>query len=189
MITFLWNYEEGNDYCHVLKPDTGQSSLHTHSQCSSCCDRSPDMAAGFGFSVGDFITAIKLLWSIVDAVKECGESTAEYRGLVEDLWHLETAFTQVTRLEFDESLASEREALKKAAEHVETIIRRFNDKTKKFKEPLSIGGSDSKVRNSWKKVQWALFKKEDVAKFREQLRCCTGTLNLLITTAQMYLLH
>jgi len=178
--------KRGTTVATYSKPHIGQSYLHTNTQCPFCSDRRPNMSVGFGFSVGDFITAIKLLWSIVDAVKECGESTAEYRGLIEDLWHLETAFTQVTRLEFDECLASERDALKKAAEHVEAIIRRFNDKTKKFKEPLSIGGSGSKVRDSWKKVQWALFKKEDVARFREQLRDCTGTINLLITTAQMY---
>ena len=146
------------------------------------------MSVGFGFSVGDFITGLRLLWNIVDALNGCGEATADYRGLIEDTLSLETAFVQVKRLEFGESLVSEHDALKKAVSHVEGIVKTFHDKTTKFRKPLSEGGSALRVQDAWKKVQWALFKKEDVAKFRQQLRDCTGTINLLLATTQMYVL-
>jgi len=172
-----------------FKPHTEQSSLHTIAACPFCSDCHPEMSAGFGFSVGDFVTGINLLKNVIDALKDCGESTAEYRGLTKDLENLMTTLCQVQHLEFDESLLSERDALYKAASYVQGIIEQFLDKNQKFHDPLSIGGSGSRVRDAWKKVQWALCKKEDVAKFREQLRDCIGTINLLLATAQMYLLY
>jgi hypothetical protein len=70
------------------------------------------MSVGFGFSAGDFIAAIELVRTVVDALRSSGNAGAEYRELVSQLLILESALIQVKRLEFEESQYSEVIALR-----------------------------------------------------------------------------
>lgn len=67
---------------------------------------------GFGFSAGDFIAAIELVGTVVDALRSSGSAGAEYRELVSQLLSLESALIQVKRLEFEESRYAEVIALR-----------------------------------------------------------------------------
>lgn len=69
------------------------------------------MSVGFGFSVGDFITAIKLAGTVIDALQSSGSAVKEYRELISQLVSLESALLQVKRLEFPESQYAEGIAL------------------------------------------------------------------------------
>jgi hypothetical protein len=53
------------------------------------------MSVGFGFSVGDFIAAIELVGTVIDALRSSGSAATEYRALVSQLLSLETALLQV----------------------------------------------------------------------------------------------
>lgn len=55
----------------------------------------PKMSVGFGFSVGDFIAAIELVGTVIDALRSSGSAATEYRELVGQLLSLETALLQV----------------------------------------------------------------------------------------------
>jgi hypothetical protein len=70
------------------------------------------MSVGFGFSAGDFIAAIELVGTVVDALRSSGSAGAEYRELVSQLLSLESALIQVKRLEFEESRYAEVIALR-----------------------------------------------------------------------------
>jgi hypothetical protein len=61
------------------------------------------MAAGFRFSAGDFISALPLVATVIDALRESGESSSEYRDLVTRLHTLESALLRVKILEIDDS--------------------------------------------------------------------------------------
>jgi hypothetical protein len=43
------------------------------------------MSVGFGFSAGDFISALELVATVVDALRESGESSTEFGVLVAQL--------------------------------------------------------------------------------------------------------
>jgi hypothetical protein len=70
------------------------------------------MSVGFGFSAGDFIAAIELVGTVVDALRASGNAGVEYRELVSQLLSLESALIQVKRLEFEESQYAEVIALR-----------------------------------------------------------------------------
>jgi hypothetical protein len=70
------------------------------------------MSVGFGFSAGDFIAAIELVGTVVDALRSNGSAGAEYRELVSQLLSLESALIQVKKLEFEESQYAEVIALR-----------------------------------------------------------------------------
>lgn len=61
------------------------------------------MSVGFGFSVGDFVAAIKLVGTVINALQRSGSAAKEYRELILQLISLGNALLQVKRLEFDES--------------------------------------------------------------------------------------
>lgn len=76
------------------------------------------MSIGFGFSAGDFIAAINLVSTVIDALRESGDSSSEYRELISQLYTLETALLRVKRLDLDNSLYVEIIALQQSRSSV-----------------------------------------------------------------------
>jgi hypothetical protein len=70
------------------------------------------MSVGFGFSAGDFIAAIELVATVIDALHDSGNSISEYCELVRRLYTLETPLLRVKQPDLDES------------QHVEVITLR-----------------------------------------------------------------
>jgi hypothetical protein len=143
------------------------------------------MSVGFGFSIGDFISALELVATVVDALRESGDSSTEYRALISQLYTLETALLRVKRLELDESQYAEVVALRQAAGQCQRTIDAFWERIKKYQPSLRSGGSGSRVRDGWRKIEWALCRKDDVVRFRSDLIAHTESIELLLTTVQM----
>ena len=61
------------------------------------------MSVGFGFSAGDFIAALNLVSTVINALRDSGDASLEYRELVRELYTLEQALLRVKRIELDES--------------------------------------------------------------------------------------
>jgi hypothetical protein len=70
------------------------------------------MSVGFGFSAGDFIAAIELVGTVVDALRSSGHAGAEYRELVAQLSSLELVLIQITRVKVEETVYMEVIALR-----------------------------------------------------------------------------
>jgi hypothetical protein len=69
----------------------------------------------FGFSVGDFISALELVGTVIQALRESGGAGLEYRELVNKLYGLELALLRVKQLELEEEQLSEYISLRLAA--------------------------------------------------------------------------
>ena len=144
------------------------------------------MAAPFGFSVGDFIGALNLVSDVIDALRESGQASTEYRELLRQLYSLETALIQVKRLSLEQAQQSELAALKHAAVSCQETINAFGNKTRSYEpyrwcqEASSLG-----IRGRWKKIKWSLFRKNDVDKFKADLAGHTVAIQLLLSTVQI----
>jgi hypothetical protein len=144
------------------------------------------MPVSFGFSAGDFIAAIELVATVIDALRESGDAGSEYREIVRQLYSLETALLRVKRLEVDEAQNSELVSLQQAAAQCQGTIDNFWKKVQKYQPHLRAGGSSLKLKDGWMKIKWALCKKEDVARFKADLVGHTESIQLLLTAMQMY---
>lgn len=111
------------------------------------------MSVGFGFSAGDFIAALQLVSTVIDALRDSGDSSTEYRSLIQQLFSLETALLKVKRLEADDEQRAEVIALRQAACQCQNTIDRFWQKIRKYQPCLRTGGSGSRVKDGWRKVQ------------------------------------
>jgi hypothetical protein len=56
------------------------------------------MPAGFSFSDGDFFAVLKLIDTVIDALRESPHSSSWFRALINELYALETALLRVKHL-------------------------------------------------------------------------------------------
>jgi Fungal N-terminal domain of STAND proteins len=138
------------------------------------------MPVGFGFSAGDFIAALKLVGTVIDALRESGETSTNYRELISELYSLETALLHVKRLEGDEIPQSEVISLRQAAAQCQTTIDEFWKKLRKYQPHLGSDGSTSLVKSGWIKIKWAICKKDDLARFRADLVGHSQSISVLL---------
>ncbi|MCJ1382343.1 hypothetical protein MMC17_005456 [Xylographa soralifera] len=142
------------------------------------------MSVGFGFSAGDFIAAIQLVASVIDALREVGGAGDRFHDLVRELSILQHALERVQALTYDESQHFGLVALYQAAAQCQLAISDFWKKVSKSQPHLKQGGSDSKFKDGWMKVWWTVCKKKDVERFRVDLRAHTCSILVLLGALQ-----
>ncbi|KAH6617481.1 hypothetical protein F5144DRAFT_393368 [Chaetomium tenue] len=143
------------------------------------------MSVGFGFSVGDFLAALNLVSTVIDALRDASASGAAYRELLAELFALETALLHVKRLDLDDGQRTEKIALRQVAAQCQRTIDKFWDKMQKYQPHLRDGGTGSRVKDSWVRVKWAVCRKDDMEQFKADLRGHTGSIQLLLLAVQM----
>jgi hypothetical protein len=143
------------------------------------------MSVGFGFSVGDFLATLKLVGTIIDALREASHSTSAFRELLNELYALETALIHVKRIELEDSQRFEAIALHQAASQCQRSIDAFWTKIQKVQPHLSQAGTGSAFKDGWAKVKWAVCKKGDVDAFRTEIRGHTSSIQVLIDAIQL----
>ncbi len=99
------------------------------------------MAVGFGFSAGDFIAALKLVSTVIDAVRDSGEAGNAYRELVKESYSLETALLHVKRLDGEEIPQAEIISLRQVAAQCRSTIDDFWKKVQKYQPHLGSNQS------------------------------------------------
>ena len=150
------------------------------------CSSSDLMSVGFGFSVSDFVVALKLVSTVIDALQKSGEARNGQRELLHQLYSLETALLQVKRLKLDESQHAELLALKQAAAQCQRTITDFWTKIEPYQKNLGPSASKSeRVNDKLARIKWAFCKKEDIAKFKVDVASHAASIHLLLSTFQM----
>ncbi|MCJ1435234.1 hypothetical protein MMC27_004606 [Xylographa pallens] len=141
------------------------------------------MSVGFGFSASDFIAALTLVGTVIDALREAGGAGTDYRELLRQLHTLETALIRVKRLDLEEVQHSERVALQQAASQCQRTIDDFWQKIRNYQPHL--GQYSFRLKSAWMKIKWATCKKEDLSKFKADILAHTTSIDLMLTTVQM----
>jgi hypothetical protein len=139
----------------------------------------------FGFSAGDFIAALELIGTVINALRESGVSGSQYRELIDQLYSLETALLQVKQLELEEEQHSEYVALRQSASQCQRTIDNFGKKIRKYQKHLRTGGSTSILKDGWMKVRWAMCQQEDLARFQTDLAAHTQSINIIMAALQV----
>ncbi|KAI9778368.1 MAG: hypothetical protein M1816_004126 [Peltula sp. TS41687] len=143
------------------------------------------MPVGFGFSIGDIISGLALVKDIIEALQESGGASAKYQGLIRELYGLERALLEVKRLELDESQQAQLVAVRFAASQCQRSIDGFYETIREYQPHLRVEGSGSSFKDRWKKIQWALCRKDDLLRFKAEVMGHTTSLNVLLSTVQL----
>ena len=142
----------------------------------------------FGFSVGDFIDGVNLLIDAIHSLSDTYGAQADYKELERELHSLNSGLDGIRSLSLEPSLETEISAVNAAVDKCHTCVEDFVRRNSKFK---SLENTPSKkwslatLKKCGRGVQWAIWKKDDVAKFRDQVQYHSGAIGMLLATLQV----
>lgn len=144
------------------------------------------MATGFGFSTGDFIAGINLIQTLIKALSDSKGSSKEYLELIAELRILEEALLEVKALDLEVERRAQHAALGQAAIQCQDSIDSFLKDLAKYHPCLRLGGSVCAWKDTLRKIQWRLCKKEYLVRFRAEIGFHVQSIQMLMLTVQMY---
>ncbi|KAK1752197.1 hypothetical protein QBC47DRAFT_389988 [Echria macrotheca] len=134
----------------------------------------------FGFSVGDFLAAAKLVADITSCLKDIGGSKSEYRDLILELECLRKALIHLDELKPHQGCAHRADSIKYAALSCRRPLEEFLAKLRRYEPSLGAWA----VGSSWKapvdKVRFMISQKDEIRKMQSYLSVHVGTLNILL---------
>lgn len=137
-----------------------------------------------GWSIGDLLSAIGVLKSVIEALDESAGAKADYQELMKEIYGLERVLITIKELGLDDSpLHPEHGVLRQAIDECQSCIDKFLKPLETYRS-LASGGSSS-LKDQFRKVKWALGHENDVRKFREAFGKRIASLNLLIGTINL----
>ncbi|KAJ4469760.1 hypothetical protein C8J55DRAFT_193678 [Lentinula edodes] len=125
-------------------------------------------ALTFG-SIGDIITVIELLNQIRKALCDSTGSSAEYQALIVDL----DVFSDI--------LDAVKSSISSTVQSSHNLLKDIHGKIRKYQCSLRAGGSGNAMRDSWRKIGWALFKKPELVQMRRKVMDQVEILNILLS--------
>ena len=144
------------------------------------------MPITFG-SVGDIISISLIIKDLVDALDKSRGASAEYRGVISELWTLDRALLEVELLSKVYSGTPELNALcvatGRSVDRCRSLIEAFSSRIKKYDDHMAEGSSGSKIKGIGMKVRWQVIEKDEVEKFRAELAAHSTAISMLLGTA------
>jgi hypothetical protein len=137
----------------------------------------------FGFAVGDFIAAGKLIKDIIAILRTSARS--EYQELMLELYGLQRALDKIEHLEASPERQLHITSIKVAALMCTHILDEFASKLKKF-ETLAELSRDSKIKIWTQKLQWGFTMDNEVRNLRAYITAHVGSLNMRLLTESLY---
>ena len=142
----------------------------------------------FGVSVGDFFAGINLLIDAVHSLGETNGAQADYEELGRQLQNLKKGFECIQGLNLDATQLVEASAVDKALNDCRLCMDTFARRNSKFKSLEALCGekwSLATLKRQGRKMQWALWKKADVARFRAAIQQHSDAVQMLLISIQM----
>jgi hypothetical protein len=142
------------------------------------------MAVPFGFSVGDFISGIDALVTVIKAVRDVGGSSTQYQALASEFETLKTGLSSILLFDLEPQTSDVYKNLCEAAASCEDCIESFIKRIAKYQPWLKPDTEGWKA--VLRKIQWAFCKKKDVVEFKQQItqRLCTIQLHISAVQAK-----
>jgi hypothetical protein len=144
------------------------------------------MSVGFGFSIGDLVAGLKVIKDSVEAVKDTKGASADYAALVSEVASLQDGLEAIDELQLSSRGApwKQRLAIERAIEACQKCVEDFMNSVSKYQPHLQSHATG--MVSAWRKIRWALCKKEDVALFRTRLERHSSSINMLLLSLQAH---
>ena len=133
--------------------------------------------------MSDLFAALKIIKDSCEAVDDKKGAAADYASLTSEIGGLWDG------LEAVEEIVSDSDLSEKQIAAIRRTVDASYDSVESFLESISdyqphLGTTSSSFRSNYRKIKWALCKKDDVTKFRAQLGRHISAINMLLITFQ-----
>lgn len=142
----------------------------------------------FGFSVGDLIAGINVLIDAVHSLSDTNGAQADYQELGRQLKNLRNGFECIEGLKLDATQSAQASAVNTALNDCRLCVDDFVKRNGKFRCLEEISDNQwslAALKRQGRKVQWALWKKADVAKFRAAIQQHSDAIQMLLASIHM----
>ena len=137
--------------------------------------------ATIGFSFGDFVSGIRLLQNLIDALNGTFGAKAQYRGLISELYCLERALIAIKELELHEDSPGYN-ATQQAVRGCQECIDKFVMKIASYQ---SLTAGTSSIKDHIRKITWAQCRQHDLNKFKDDISMYLSAINVLLNAMQL----
>lgn len=145
------------------------------------------VAFTFG-SLGDIIAIVDLLNQVRKALSDSTGSSAEYQALLisldifyDTLLAVQDIFAPTPPSQRHALLPSLQNAHRQALSVSHALLKDVRARIMKYQASLRKGGSGSMMRDSWRKIGWALFQKPELEEIRMKMMAQVETHNILLS--------
>ncbi|KAK4172856.1 hypothetical protein QBC36DRAFT_68346 [Triangularia setosa] len=138
----------------------------------------------FGYAIGDFIAGAGMAHKLIRLMATSSDACSEYQDAMKELRLIQQAFINVSQIS-QTDVALPRDTVNSASFLVMSsmdTISKFLQRTEHLKKSLSASGPPA-IRDSWCKVGWALYGKDELKELRDRLHSSLTALNLLFSAA------
>lgn len=133
--------------------------------------------------MSDLFAALKIIKDSVEALNDKKGAAADYASLASEIGSLWDGLEAVEEIQSDPDLSEKQiAAMKRAVDACYDCLELFLASISDYQPHLVTGSSGFASR--YRKIKWALCKKDDVAKFRAQLGRHISSINMLLITFQ-----
>lgn len=133
--------------------------------------------------MSDLFAALKIIKDSFEAVNEKRGAVADFANLVSEVGSLWDGLEAVEEIQTDPDLSEKQiAAMKRAVDACYDSVESFLESISDYQPHL--GTNSSGFASNYRKIKWALCKKDDVAKFRGQLGRHIASINMLLITFQ-----
>lgn len=153
----------------------------------------PIAAFTFG-SFGDILALVDLAIQVHAALSSSAGASEDYQALVSELHsfsqllqNVQTIHTLTLHgLNRDPPTVSLQNAIRFALERSKVLLDTICAKIAGYQKSLRRGGSGNMMKDSWRKIGWAIFKKDEIQEMRRQLGGCTQSITAHLSVSQSY---
>lgn len=133
--------------------------------------------------MSDLFAALKIIKDSVEAVNDIKGAAADYANLASEIGSLRDGLEGVEEILSDQDLSEKQiAAINRAVDACYDSLESFLKSISKYQPHLA--NNSSGFASKYRKIKWALCKKDDVAKFRAQLGRHVSSVNILLITFQ-----
>ena len=148
------------------------------------------MTPAFGFSVGDFVSAIQLIQKICKALQTAGGASAHYQRIVVELGGLSNVLHELNKVEpTEDDDAKYVDTLRAMVYACQLQLHDYLAELKKYEESLSPFSRKTTLQTAGSKTRWALFMEKETEKIRACIASNVVYINMFLQTHAHHTSH
>ncbi|PMD14458.1 hypothetical protein NA56DRAFT_664780 [Hyaloscypha hepaticicola] len=136
----------------------------------------------FGWSAGDLVAAVKLLYQIGSALRESGGASSDFRDTLSFLQTVSQTLKHLNLLQTTPLEAQIAESLREQCDHIREPLSAFlKDVEKKFEPKIGFKSDCKKILAAPRMVQWALFTSKKAKHLQHRIAVSMVSVDLLLS--------
>jgi hypothetical protein len=139
------------------------------------------MSAGFGFSAGDCVRALELIYQVGKALKDSSGAAHEYQQVIVELEGLGRTLNHLESLQPSASNANHVNAIRGMAFACQLPLQEFLSKLQAYEASLGPFSQQSAIRSARAKTKWAIYMVKEVEKLRALIAAKVISIQLLLS--------